>query len=499
MRLTPFLGLVAVSAAASAAARRSHLDDGASTPQSFVNTAVARTVELGGATSLVTTQYNAKALVENPGAYVLALGGAGAPAPAWYEVLVGGKAVDGVELGSLSGAPALSVPVGKLAKDAQVVISLTALVAGASRPLPDEIAQRDPQFVLWETNSTLVDSAYKSDVERIKIRSPSPQILQHGVVPIKYIRDTDVTKSGSTLTLGPFFDVPPTVGAAAAAEQGPFYVHYETPSPIVGIRSLKRAAEVSHWGGNLNIQDEIALFNDGPTLKGQFSRLAHQQSKFHATKPAQILTELTLRIPPSAHSVYYYDVIGNVSTSHFRPGQGASTASLRGRAPRVVDGTLELKPRYPVLGGWNYSFTVGWDSPLSEALHVDAKNGRHVLAVPFLTALKDVVVDEEELRIVLPDGATDVEVFTPFPVDAIEHSVHKTYLDTTGRPVVTITKALVTENHAQNVFVSYNYPLSAQLQKPLIVTAVVGVLLFVFIVLRRVDYNIASAAERKRK
>lgn len=238
---------------------------------------------------------------------------------------------------------------------------------------------------------------------------------------------------------------------------------------------------------------------DCPSLRGQFSRLAHQQSKFHASKPAQILTELTLRLPPSAHSVYYYDVIGNVSTSHFRPGQGATTTSLTGRAPRVVDGQLEIKPRYPVLGGWNYTFTVGWDSPLSEALHVDAKNGRHVLAVPFLTGLKDVVVDEEELRIVLPDGATDVEVFTPFPVDAIEHSVHKTYLDTSGRPVVTITKSLVTENHAQNVYVSYNYPLSAQLQKPLIVTAVVGVLLAVFIVLRRVDYNIASEDERKRK
>lgn len=59
--------------------------------------------------------------------------------------------------------------------------------------------------------------------------------------------------------------MPPTVGAGASADQGPFYVHYETVQPIVGIRSLKRAAEVSHWGGNLNIQDDISLFNDGPT------------------------------------------------------------------------------------------------------------------------------------------------------------------------------------------------------------------------------------------
>lgn len=220
-------------------------------------------------------------------------------------------------------------------------------------------------------------------------------------------------------------------------------------------------------------------------LKGQFSRLAHQQSRFHAGKPAQVLAELTLRLPPSAHSVYYYDVIGNVSTSRFRPGQTGSGAK-RGR---VVDANLELRPRYPVLGGWNYSFTVGWDSPLSESLHV-AEDGKQVLQVPFLTALKGVVVDNEELTIILPEGATDVEVHAPFAVDSIEHSVHRTYLDTIGRPMVTITKRLVTENHAQPVFVTYAYPLSARFSKPIAVAAFAASGLALFMLLRRVNYDI---------
>ncbi len=88
MRLLPFLTLI--PAALARAAR--HLETGAA-PQHFVNTAVARTVELGGSTTLVTTQYNVKALSNDPGPYILALGGAGEPEPAWYEVLVGGKAV----------------------------------------------------------------------------------------------------------------------------------------------------------------------------------------------------------------------------------------------------------------------------------------------------------------------------------------------------------------------------------------------------------------------
>ena len=65
---------------------------------------------------------------------------------------------------------------------------------------------------------------------------------------------------------------------------------------------------------------------------------------------------------------------------------------------------LEIKPRYPVLGGWSYSFVVGYDMPLEDALKV-ASDGRKILAVPFFTGLRDLVVDEVELRIVLPEGA----------------------------------------------------------------------------------------------
>lgn len=96
MRLLPILALI--PAALARAAR--HLESGA-VPQTFVNTAVARTVELGGSTTLVTTQYNVKALTDDPGPYILALGAAGDSEPAWYEVLVGGKAVAGIELDRL--------------------------------------------------------------------------------------------------------------------------------------------------------------------------------------------------------------------------------------------------------------------------------------------------------------------------------------------------------------------------------------------------------------
>lgn len=48
----------------------------------------------------------------------------------------------------------------------------------------------------------------------------------------------------------------------------------------------------------------------------------------------------------------------------------------------------------------------------------------------------------------------NVNVTVPFPVESIEHSVHKTYLDSIGRPRVTITKRMCVEKHEQDIFVS---------------------------------------------
>lgn len=64
----------------------------------FLNTAIARTVELGGSTTSVTTQYNVKSLVDGPGEYWLPLAGKEGEEPAWWEVNVGGKGVDGAKL-----------------------------------------------------------------------------------------------------------------------------------------------------------------------------------------------------------------------------------------------------------------------------------------------------------------------------------------------------------------------------------------------------------------
>jgi len=68
---------------------------GLNIPQTYINTAIARTIELGGLTTHITTQYNVKSTDNSPGDYYLALAGEGDEEPAWWEVSLGGKKLEG--------------------------------------------------------------------------------------------------------------------------------------------------------------------------------------------------------------------------------------------------------------------------------------------------------------------------------------------------------------------------------------------------------------------
>jgi oligosaccharyltransferase complex subunit alpha (ribophorin I) len=114
----------------------------------------------------------------------------------------------------------------------------------------------------------------------------------------------------------------------------------------------------------------------------------------------------------------------------------------------------------------------------------------------------------------------DVHVHTPFKVDSIEHSIHKTYLDSTGRPKVTLKKKGCTERHDRFFYVSavaisfptlrrptrpddrrsstkvtYTYPFYAILQKPIAIALACGGLFGLAGVLRRVDTRLSKAVK----
>lgn len=303
---------------------------------------------------------------------------------------------------------------------------------------PAQVSQENDQALKYE-GDLLVLSPYKTATQRIKVRcvlptqvvrrnvehvlsAPAPRIISYTTPEGLDVFTTDniATKSGATITYGPFSKIPASASAAFIGEhQKHIVVHYFFAAPVVEITSLKRAAEISHWGANLNIQNDIALRNAGPEyaipilhnsgsvsdiigrLKGHFSRLVHQGQTFYNRMPPHIIPSLTLDLPPGIHSAYYYDLNGNVSTSRLRVAPSVPKA-----AESKQSSTLELRPRYPLMGGWNYSFTIGWDSPLADSAGYDASSGKYVVGIPVQTVVPGAVVNEAEVKIILPEGAT---------------------------------------------------------------------------------------------
>ncbi|KAJ2931737.1 hypothetical protein H1R20_g5354, partial [Candolleomyces eurysporus] len=357
----------------------------------------------------------------------------------------------------------------------------------ATKPWPKIAEQRDDQALKYTTD-LFVLSPYSTLVQRTKVRSLSPRIISYtepkGVEV--FTGDAAATKSGANVVYGPYKDIPVTTSDFIGQYQQPVTVHYHHDQPVLEVRKLKRAVEVSHWGANINTQDDITLHNAGPKLKGHFSRLEHQMQAYMKQSAPHVLPALTLGLPPGIRDVYYYDTIGNVSTSKLRvaplPPKGAQRSQFS---------ILELRPRYPLLGGWNYSFTLGWDAPLESAVSYDKKTGIYTLAVPIMTPIPGAVVNEEELQIILPEGATDVNFVTPFPGLSAVRSTHVTFLDTIGRPSITLQYKDLTIKHAQDIYVTYKVSTLAHIRKALAVATALILLFALGGIARRVDLSIS--------
>lgn len=255
-------------------------------------------------------------------------------------------------------------------------------------------------------------------------------------------------------------------------------------------------------------------------LDGQFARIDFQKASMMRRQGITAIPSLSLSLPASASNPYFYDLVGNVSTSNFR-----SSSSSNGNLPSQqqkkrnshAPAVLELKPRYPILGGWNYSFTIGYDLPLGEFVRTRAEkgSGKYLAAVPFLTPIKDVAIDAVRVEIRLPEGArwvsllplstisdlgkqqltlparlhSDIHVHTSFPMSTVSypafvprlfgkhHTVQQggavswTYLDSTGRPTVVLTKEGCTDMHGGDVLVRdtrpFDHPSFAEWLQPL--------------------------------
>lgn len=107
----------------------------------------------------------------------------------------------------------------------------------------------------------------RSLATNVESRSPSPQVHSYtkpeGLEA--FTLEDPVTKSGSTLTYGPYKNIPQSTTEDFVQErQQHVTIHYSCDYPVIEVTKLTRTAEISHWGANLNIQDNVHLHNGGP-------------------------------------------------------------------------------------------------------------------------------------------------------------------------------------------------------------------------------------------
>ncbi|CAH2262967.1 jg18683 [Pararge aegeria aegeria] len=326
----------------------------------------------------------------------------------------------------------------------------------ALQPYPTSITQQEEQLVKYLGN--------------LYFYSPYPVSSQKTNVILNTKAVETFTKVKPFLQLDGSISYGPYSNTAAFTEKE-LVVHYKNNSPFLTVTRLERLIEVSHWG-NIAIEETIEVEHTGAKLKGPFSRYDYQQD--HHSGPASVRSYKTL-LPASASDVYYRDTNGNISTSNMRVKKDSVE--------------LDLRPRYPLFGGWRSHYTLGYNVPSYEYLYYSGNE--YLLKMRAVDhVFDDMQIDELITKVILPEGTTNIKANFPFAVTRLPDSLHYTYLDTKGRPVITFTKTNIVENHIQDFQLRYSFPRILMLQEPLLVVGFLYTLFLCVIIYVRLDFSI---------
>jgi len=339
---------------------------------------------------------------------------------------------------------------------ASSTVNIEVVLGGAQEMYPAAITQKEKQLARYIGNVyTYLPYTVSSQTTTVSLASSSLE---------SYTKVKPVSQSGSTIKYGPYSNIAPFTDSELV-------VHAENNNPMLVVTRLLRTIEVSMWG-NIAVEETVDVTHKGAQLKGSFSRYEFQRENSGVSSVKNFKTLL----PASAKNVYYRDDIGNISTSHMK----------------VMDDAVELdlRPRFPLFGGWKTHYLIGYNVPSYEYLFYKGDN--HVLNMRLVDHLfDDMLIEDTEVRIILPEGANNLELSTPYPVRRGQDDKHFTYLDTTGRTVVVFYSiGDLTENHIQDFQLQFTFPKTSMLHEPLILISAFFLLFLLSIIYVRMDFSI---------
>lgn len=155
---------------------------------------------------------------------------------------------------------------------------------------------------------------------------------------------------------------------------------------------------------------------------------------------------------------------------------------------------LDLRPRFPLFGGWKTHYTLGYNVPSFEYLFNAGDN--YMLKMRVVDHIfDDMTVDEVIVKVILPEGCANIKLITPYAVNRLADELHYTYLDTFGRPVITFTKKNLVESHISDFNLKYTFSKVMMLQEPLLVVGFLYILFVLVIIWMRLDFSITKERE----
>lgn len=174
---------------------------------------------------------------------------------------------------------------------------------------------------------------------------------------------------------------------------------------------------------------------------------------------------------------HYRDTNGNISTS----------------AMRILKDSVELdlRPRFPLFGGWKTHYTIGYNVPSFEYLF--SSGDQYLLKMRVIDhVFDDMVIEKATIKIILPEGTSNIKLIPPYSVNRSPDQVHYTYLDTVGRPVIVFSKQNLVENHIADFNLKYNFSKVLMIQEPLLIIGFLYALFLIVIVWTRLDFSITK-------
>ncbi|KAG7587251.1 Ribophorin I [Arabidopsis thaliana x Arabidopsis arenosa] len=346
-----------------------------------------------------------------------------------------------------------------LSKGDTLTLEVVAAFTNVLQPFPEKITQGEIHLVMLQESAQYL-SPYAVESQSLSIKLPNARIES-------YTKLENTKLQGSELKYGPYKNL-------QSYSYSPIVVHFESKAAFAVAENLVREIEVSHWG-NVQVTEHYNVVHRGAQLRGEFSRLDFQARP--NPRGASAFRHLLARLPPRAHSIYYRDDIGNISTSEMQSDSKKTE--------------LLIEPRFPLFGGWKTFFTIGYGLPLSDFLFVS--EGKRFLNISFGSPILDLVTEKLIVQVVLPEGSKDISVTTPFAVKQSQE-IKYSHLDIAGRPVVVLEKNNVVPDHNQHIQVYYKFSNINLLSEPLMLISGFFILFITCIIYTRADFSISKSS-----